>query len=103
MKQREAAGEDPNVWRENKRYEGSHQGEMRCEHEVAWEDGRSGPWEQRGESGTWWPTHRPVVGKLMETALGQPHARVRSGQGGLAAPSEGLSLAGAPAPAFPSA
>lgn len=63
MKQREAAGEDPNLWREKKRCEGLRQGEMRCEHEVAWEDGRSGPWEQRRESGTWWPTHRPMVGK----------------------------------------
>lgn len=69
---------------------------------MAWEDGRSGPWEQRRESGTWWPTHQPVVGELMETALGQPHARVRLGQGSLTAPLEGLSLAVAPAPpAFP--
>ena len=102
MKQGEAAGEDPNLWRETKRYEGSRRGETLSGQEVAWEDGRSGPWEQRSESGTWWPTHQPVVSELMESALGQPHARARSGQGGLAAPLEGLSLVVAPAPpAFP--
>ena len=62
-----------------------------------------GPGSREASLGrAWWPTHPPVIGELMESALGQPHARARSGQGGLAAPLEGLSLAVAPAPpAFP--